>query len=130
METNWLSYCFIDYSDFLIANSPYSLSGKNSSEFLDFGSIGRPKALNFWGSEHSPNYQFLRAILTGWRYVFHVALSQINNTDEQNCSYFNPWRLTIAMLTVWCYVFDVVFSQIKKDRRARLFLFQSLKVIN
>ena len=49
--------------------------------------------LSFRGLEHSPNFQFLGAMLNAWRCVVDVVLSQIKKTYEQNFPYFNPCRL-------------------------------------
>ena len=51
----YLPYFFINYADFLIANSQHSFPGKNSSCFFNFISIQRPKIRPFRGSIHSPN---------------------------------------------------------------------------
>ena len=56
---NYLHYFFTDnYSNFLIANSPYFPTGKNPYILFNFGPIRRSKTLSFRGSEHSPNFQF------------------------------------------------------------------------
>ena len=77
METSWLSYFFIDYSDFLLANYLYSSPWKNPSCFFDFGPFWRPKAQSFRISEQHPNFQFSRVMLTSLGYVADVVLSNI-----------------------------------------------------
>ena len=49
-------YSFIDYSDFLIANSSYSPPEKNPG-FFNFGSIQCPTTLSFPCAERFPNFQ-------------------------------------------------------------------------
>ena len=61
---NYLPYWFINYSDFLIANSSYSSPRKNLSSFFNVGPIRRKKMLGFLGSEHSPKLQLLGSMLT------------------------------------------------------------------
>ena len=80
---NYLPYCFTDYSDFLIANSPYSFPRKSHSGIFNFGSIQSPKTLSFRGSEHTLNSLFLGVMFTSWFWVFDVVLSKIKKTNEQ-----------------------------------------------
>ena len=60
---NCRPYCFIDYSDFLIRNSPCCRHEENPSSFFNFGPIGRPTTLNFRGSQLSLNSRFLGIML-------------------------------------------------------------------
>ena len=89
----YLPYCLMDYSNFLIANSPYSPLAKNPSSFFNFGPLRRPNTLSFRGLEHSPNFQFLCAMLTAWCYVVDVVLSQIKKDRWAKFSFF--WSLKI-----------------------------------
>lgn len=53
-QLNW----FIDYSNFLVANSPYSPPWKNLYSLFNFGPLQRPNILGFCCSNNSPNFQF------------------------------------------------------------------------
>ena len=66
---------------------------KNPSGFFNFRSIWRLKTLSFRSLKNSLNSQFLGVILTAWRCLFDVVLSQIKKTDEQNLSFFDLCRL-------------------------------------
>ena len=52
---NYLPYYFIDYLDFLIANSSYSPSRKNPFSFFNFRSTQSPKTPHYRSSEHTSN---------------------------------------------------------------------------
>ena len=73
METKWMSYCFIDYSDFLIANSLHSPPWKSPSCFSNSTS----KNAKLPDFRTTPNFQFSRVMLTAWTCVIDAVLSQI-----------------------------------------------------
>ena len=77
METSWLSYFFIDYSDFLLADYLYSPPWKNPSCFFSFKPFRCPKAQSFRISEQHPNLQLSRVKLTSLGCVVDVVLSNI-----------------------------------------------------
>ena len=75
METNWMSYCFIDYPNFLIANSPYLSPWENPSCFSNSTSK-QAKLPDF----RTPSYfQLSCVMLTAWGCVVDVVLSQIKD---------------------------------------------------
>ena len=84
----WFPYCFINYSNFLIANSSYSPL-ENPSGFFKFTPNWRLKMLHFHGSEQLPNPQVLGVIPTKWHCAFDVDLLRIKKTTEQKLTYFD-----------------------------------------
>ena len=84
-------YCFIDYLDFLIANSSYSPPGKKPFQFLQFCASLSSKALSFRCPEYSPKSQFWGLMLNAWSCVLEVVLLRI----KQNGKIKKFWFLQI-----------------------------------